>query len=195
MKCIIAACKCRARFGQVCGRHASKCNYKIDGKVCKKACEPGENICSNHKNDLITCYICYKDVDTKNITQFSSCSHSFCKSCVKNWIQTQENKNQYPSCPMCRTPIDIEPKSTKQLIVYISHKLKSCKYVTDRYEKLKIMDSLFIILSKPLGLSFLDKYQTFKQVVLNKIDEYKFTYSEDPIIMSYYSKWCTLYNI
>lgn len=193
-KCQFGSCKCRAHYGPLCGRHASKCNHKTgDNKSCKKACEPGKTLCSLHENEFTTCSICYNEIHTKRMIKFSSCTHSFCKSCVRNWIQAQANKNCYPRCPMCRTPIDIEPNTTNNLIKYIHHKLKLCNSINNKYEKVRIFDSIFITLSKPIGMAFLNTNKTFKQTIFNKIYEYKITYPDDAIMLSYHESWCKLF--
>lgn len=46
------------------------------------------------------CSVCYGDLSPKNSCNLS-CSHSFCKSCIKTWFM----KGTGSGCPMCRASI------------------------------------------------------------------------------------------
>jgi len=48
------------------------------------------------------CIICMCEMEHKITT---SCGHSFCKDCITNWCQENEN------CPLCRKNIKIEIKN------------------------------------------------------------------------------------
>ena len=45
------------------------------------------------------------------------CTHSFCSSCMADWIGTFIAKSTFPKCPLCQTKID--PKNVaKDLLAY-----------------------------------------------------------------------------
>ena len=44
------------------------------------------------------CPICYNAMHEMNIVQLNSCSHKYCKSCIKKWSKQQN------TCPECRKP-------------------------------------------------------------------------------------------
>ena len=42
------------------------------------------------------CTICLNDDLSNEITYRTNCSHIYCKQCIDDWLQRQEN------CPVCR---------------------------------------------------------------------------------------------
>ena len=60
---------------------------------------PDENVCLK-----ATCYLC-KGLYTEP-KQVTKCRHVFCSKCLKNYLKTKKRLgNNYPPCPLCRTPI------------------------------------------------------------------------------------------
>lgn len=49
------------------------------------------------------CTICLGEFETA-ITL--SCNHRFCIECIHKWSSSEESKNNIPSCPTCRAPIE-----------------------------------------------------------------------------------------
>ena len=57
---------------------------------------------SSVSNNSVECAICLGDVPKQDQTTLKTCTHKFCKLCIKNWKKQARNENQDPSCPMCR---------------------------------------------------------------------------------------------
>lgn len=197
--CKAPSCNCKATFGSFCGRHAPKCIHKNeDGKYCRKACLPGTNVCHLHKHDFLTCDICYKDVNKNNFMAIAHCSHSFCKPCLEKWIETQQNTDIYPYCPMCRAPIEMysyvhdQIKTHEDLMEWMHGLLIDNKTNKGWENRLRINDELFIMLSTPIGKSFLEKHDKFKDNVVSKLNQYDLDSSSYPPEHEYHiylSKW------
>jgi hypothetical protein len=68
--------------------------YIKDIKVIKK--------CTNDLNDLNECNICF-DID--NLV-YTNCSHGFCETCVKGYLESIKDKTIKPNCPCCRTELN-----------------------------------------------------------------------------------------
>lgn len=59
---------------------------------------------TNTHNCNTECGICYENND-KKINIKLNCNHEFCKNCIKKYLQNVTT--QEPSCPFCRTKIEI----------------------------------------------------------------------------------------
>ncbi len=46
------------------------------------------------------CCICLEEIKNNNL--FFDCNHNIHQDCVKKWIETNLNKDKYPSCPLCK---------------------------------------------------------------------------------------------
>lgn len=52
------------------------------------------------------CCICLEEIDnSQDITL--NCGHSFHKSCLKEWLKTQQKNNNDTNCPLCREIINL----------------------------------------------------------------------------------------
>ncbi|KAG0622378.1 hypothetical protein M758_3G092800 [Ceratodon purpureus] len=49
------------------------------------------------------CCICCDVV--KNRVEVDACRHTFCRTCLLNWLQFERKKYSRMSCPVCRTKI------------------------------------------------------------------------------------------
>ena len=78
-----------------------------------------------------TCAIC-TELYTKP-KQLPNCSHVFCMSCVKRYMQTKL-PNNFPPCPMCRAPITrairdidlMEPARAEEDIIEFVRPYENC---------------------------------------------------------------------
>ncbi|AMD21769.1 HFL087Cp [Eremothecium sinecaudum] len=54
----------------------------------------------------LECSICTSEpISPLTSVVFTKCCHSFCESCISEYVRFQQNKKLDPSCPNCRSPI------------------------------------------------------------------------------------------
>ena len=54
------------------------------------------------------CSICLSDKQRDAFPSFDNkpnCAHEFCEPCLRDWIATQQNHDQTPTCPYCRVTL------------------------------------------------------------------------------------------
>lgn len=54
------------------------------------------------KNDKDKCIICYENFKENESVKMTSCFHIFHFNCIKKWIDSKEDLDEIPECPICR---------------------------------------------------------------------------------------------
>lgn len=63
-----------------------------------------ERVARNITSDYLTCIICW---NTYNDPKMLQCGHSFCASCLEDYIRTIQQSKDIYECPICRTEYSI----------------------------------------------------------------------------------------
>ena len=133
-------------------------------------------------NDIDYCSIC---VSENNDEEILECGHTFCKECIGEW------KKYKKTCPICRFDI-IENESDFKIVIL--KLFDDCNALNCMYERVSVIDKIFVILCTKIGKYVLDKYQQFNNIVYYKLCEFEEFYYYTDIIHDVNKWYYMIYN-
>ena len=87
------------------------------------------------------CSICYEDIIV--CCDEIKCNHKFCKSCLEQWLQSNQ------TCPMCRTIITTLPKTLKEMLhEYYIFEERTIDMSDEEITRILPMDNIFVFDAK-----------------------------------------------
>ena len=60
------------------------------------------NVSKDVKNENDKCVICYDNFKKNESVKMTVCFHLFHFNCIKKWIESKEDLDEIPDCPICR---------------------------------------------------------------------------------------------
>jgi len=85
----------------------------LSGRRCTRKCIENQNHCWQHHiqteiPEIVECAICIEEVSPFNQVTLDNCKHTFCKSCIYEWLcESTTTGESNSTCPCCRTEVQL----------------------------------------------------------------------------------------
>lgn len=137
------------------------------------------------------CPICYENIQ-ENEYYTTKCNHSFHKSCIKNWIDTQNDKiidddeTKVILCPYCRTIIDC-------FIIKLENDFENTHYKTKNIKRKScIVNNISVpFINKQLQDQFPKAWFDYKKILF---PIYKLKFENEDVYISAFLRTYLLYS-